>query len=580
MKPDGTSSERALLFEAAPLLDTRVPARWHRRARWRPWTYLLFAAVLVGGVLVAPLVATAVASLTEEDGPANYRAVLADPEIRQALVNNVIWLLLAVLVCAAGLGLALLARNLPPRTRAVLTAALALPAVISPLTAGIAFRLIFDTNPGRGVVNAVLPGQVLFLGPGWIWLVLGSAFVWQWTGVAFLVFQAGLPQVPADLRRVARVLGVGPLRRLRLVEIPALFPTAALAFLIVLTAAARVFDIVLIGAPGAVQSELEVVGLTWWRRQDLGPGRSSALAFLQFAVAAAVALAVLWRLRGELPGRPGGSPPPPPPPSPSATRLAHRVLALAAAVLWAAPFGVLLLTSWRSSEAVATSGPWAGGYGPESYADAFADGTFAEALAGTAVRAVFVVVIVLVAAVLAAYGLTHARVPHHGGRATVVVLTALAVLPPQVIARPLGAVLGQWVGGVVALSVVYAALMLPLAVLVLRNAFATVRAPVVARPLAEGRSAVYEVVLESGPAVVAVAVLAFVLAWNDLVVGLFLSWPAANQVPLVLLQQARQFSTGAGTLAAEAVVASAVPMLLAVLTARVLVRGLTQGVRR
>lgn len=579
MRAGDAPSERALLFAAAPLLDTRVPDRWHRRARWWPWTYLLFAAVLVGGVLVAPLVATAVASLTEKKGPANYPAVIADPEIRQALSNNVIWLLLAVLVCAVGLGLALLARNLPPRTRVVLTAALALPSVISPLTSGIAFRMIFDTYPERGVVNAVLPGQVLFLGPGWIWLVLGLAFVWQWTGVAFLVFQAGLPRVPADLRRVARVLGVGPLRRMRMVEIPALFPTAALAFLIVLTAAARVFDIVLIGAPGAVQSKLEVIGLTWWR-QDLGPGRSSALAFLQFAVAATVALAVLWRLRGEPPGGPGDSPPPSPSPSPLAARLARQVFALAAAVLWMVPFGVLLLTSLRSPDAVAISELWAGRYSSEWYAYAFADGTFVEALANTAVRAVFVVVIVLVAAVLAAYGLTHARVPHRGGQVIVVVLTALAVLPPQAIAQPLSMALGRWAGGVVALSVVYAALVLPLAVLILRNAFAAVRAPVVARPLTEGRSAVYEVVLESAPAVVAVAVLAFVFAWNDLVVGLFLSWPAANHVPLVLLQQARQFSTGAGTLAAEAVVASAVPMLLALLTARVVVRGLTQGVRR
>jgi alpha-glucoside transport system permease protein len=103
---------------------------------------------------------------------------------------------------------------------------------------------------------------------------------------------------------------------------------------------------------------------------------------------------------------------------------------------------------------------------------------------------------------------------------------------------------------------------------------------VVLRPLAEGRSAMFQMTVESGPAVVAVAVLAFVLAWNDLVVGLLLNWPAADQAPLVMLQQARQFSTSAGGLAAQAVVVTAVPVLLLFATGKRLIRGLTQGVRR
>ena len=66
--------------------------------------------------------------------------------------------------------------------------------------------------------------------------------------------------------------------------IPALFPTAALVMLIVLTAAVRVFDLVLVGAPGSIQSEVDVVGLFWWRHSDdLGDGQASALAVLLVA---------------------------------------------------------------------------------------------------------------------------------------------------------------------------------------------------------------------------------------------------------------------------------------------------------
>jgi alpha-glucoside transport system permease protein len=573
------SGEDAFLFEVTPRHDVRVPRKWHlwTRTRARAWGYLLPAAALAGLFLIVPLAATALTGLTSGGGPGHFADILRRGDVWLALRNTAGWLGLSAVVCALGLGLALLYRGLRPWLRRLLLISIALPAVASPLTAGIAFRLIFDVAPERGVLNAVLPHPVLFLGPGWIWLVLGSAFVWQWTGVAFLVFQAGLSRVPGDLLRVARVLGMDPPRVWRLVKIPALFPTAALAFLIVLTAAARVFGLVLVGAPGSMQAAVDVVGLYWWRHQDeLGAGGSSALATLQFAVAAVVALLVLWRLRRELPDRRPLGAAPAPPPAPARGRSAA---AIAMPALWLVPFAILVLTSLRTPVAAATSGFWTGGYGTGSYRDAFGDGSFAAALAHTFRQAIIVVTIVLLAAVPAAYALTHSRLPYRAGRVIVGVATTLAVLPPQVLARPLGEALGGGIGNLAVLGAVYAAMVLPLAVLILRNAFASVPHPVIAR-VAPGRSALPRMMVESGPAIVAVSVLAFVLAWNDLVIGLLLNWPTADQVPLILLQQARQFITSAGQLAAQGTVATAVPAALVLLTGPWLVRGLTLGVRR
>ncbi len=575
------SGDDAFLFEITPRHDTRAPRKWPgwARTRARAWGYLLPAVALAGLVLIVPLAATVLTGLMS--GPGHFAGILRRGDVWLALRNTAGWLGLAAVVCALGLGLALLSQRLRPWLRRLLLISIALPAVASPLTAGIAFRLIFDVAPERGVLNALLPHPVLFLGPGWIWLVLGSAFVWQWTGVAFLVFQAGLSRVPGDLLRVARVLGMDTPRVWRLVKIPALFPTAALAFLIVLTAAARVFGLVLVGAPGSMQAAVDVVGLYWWRHQDeLGAGGSSALATLQFAVAAAVALLVLWRLRRELPDRrPLEAVPAPVPASASASARARSAAAIVMAVLWLVPFAILVLTSLRSPVAAATSGFWTGGYGTGSYRDAFGDGSFAAALSHTFRQAIIVVTIVLLAAVPAAYALTHSRLPYRSGRVIVGVATTLAVLPPQVAARPLGEALGGWVGNLAVLGAVYAAMVLPLAVLILRNAFASVPHHVIGR-VAPGRSALPRMMVESGPAIVAVSVLAFVLAWNDLVIGLLLNWPAADQVPLILLQQSRQFITSAGQLAAQGVVATAVPAALVLLTGPWLVRGLTLGVRR
>ncbi|MFF5209589.1 ABC transporter permease subunit [Streptosporangium sp. NPDC000396] len=570
----------AFLFDVTPHHDMRAPAKWHGQGRWGAWWHLLPAVTLAVVVLLAPLAASIVTSLTRDDGPANYLDVMTDEEIWLALLHNAVWLMLAMAVCALGLGLAWLARDAGPRLRVLLLTVLTLPAVTSPLTAGVAFRLIFDADPHRGMVNALLPDRVLFTGPGWIWLVLGLAFVWQWTGLAFLVFHVGLANVPADLLRVGRVFGAGRLRRLRTVVMPALFPTAALVMLIVLTAAVRVFDLVLVGAPGSIQSEVDVAGLFWWRRRDdLGDGRASALAVVLSAMAAAVVLLVLWRLRRDWPET-GQRRERPHTPTARRPRWPLRVMSAVITVAWAFPFAVLVLTSFRAPDAVATSGWWTGGYGLGSYGEALDGGFFAGALSSTAQRGLLVAAVVLLTAMPAAYALTHERLPRRTRRVVAAVAVVLAVLPPQVLAVPLGKVLGASLGSIVILGFVHAALMLPLGVLLLRNAFMSVPRPVVLRPLAEGRSAMVQVMVESGPAVVTVAVMSFVLVWNDLVVGLLLNWPAADQAPLALLQQARYFATSAGGLAAQGVMMTAVPALLLAATGRWLVRGLTQGVRR
>ncbi|WP_326822197.1 hypothetical protein [Streptosporangium sp. NBC_01756] len=569
-----------LLFDVTPHHDMRTPAKSDGHGFWGIRWPLLPAVLLATAVLLAPLVATVVTSVIQDAGPANYWHVLTDEEVWQALLHNAGWLMLALVVCALGFGLAWLARDAGPRLRVLLLTVLGLPSVTSPLTAGVAFRLIFDTDPHRGVVNALLPDRVLFIGPGWIWLVLGLAFVWQWTGLAFLVFHVGLANISANLLRVGRVFGAGRLRRMRTVVIPALFPTAALVMLIVLTAAVRVFDLVLVGAPGAVQSKVDVVGLFWWRHRDvLGDGQASALAVLLSALAVTVALLVLWRLRRDWPET-GQRWQERRPPVTGRPRWPLRVMSAVVTVLWAFPFVVLLLTSFRDPVAAATSGWWTGGYGLDSYGEALGDGSFAGALGATALRALLVAVVVVAVAMPAAYALTHERLSRRARRIVTAVAVVLAVLPPQVLAVPLGKVLGTSLGNVVVLGSVHAALVLPLGVLLLRNAFMSVPRPAVLRPFTEGRSAMTQVLAESGPAVVAVAVLSSVLVWNDLVIGLLLNWPAADQAPLLLLQQARYFTTSAGGLAAQGVMMTAVPALLLLGTGRWLVRGLTQGVHR
>jgi alpha-glucoside transport system permease protein len=590
------------IFEIAPREAINPPMRRHSPAHWRAVVVLLPALTLTGAVLVVPLVVTVVESFAAGGGALhNYEALARDSSVRHAIVNSLRWLVFAPVVCLAGLALSWPGRR--RRTGRVVIAVLAAPVAVSALVTGAAFRLLFA--PQSGTATAVF-GGVTFLGPGWIWVVLGLAFTWQWLGLAVVVFRASVAEMPWDLLRVARAFGAGRFRQARAVALPALLPVGALMLIIVLVAAARVFELVLAAAPGAIQDQVDVVGVHLWRFGPLlGTGESAALAVVLFLFVAIVALAGLWGLRREWPaGRPAGisAKPPVGRPAEASEELPDRRPAEVseelpagrpwglwafgglAVVVWAVPLVVLLLTSLHSPRAAAAAGWWSGGWGWGSYQAAFADGMLLSTLGSTAVRALVAAALLVVLAAPAAYALAWGGLPRPVVRALVAAATVLAVLPPQVIATPLGTVLDnlQLLGAATPLILVHVAFGVPLAILLLRGAFASVSRDLVsARQLDPVRgSALFAVITRCWPALLTVAVFEIVLVWNDLVIGLLFGGTEAGSVTLVMFEQVRQFATSAGPLAADAVVITLPPLILVLATGRWLLRGLAEGVQR
>jgi alpha-glucoside transport system permease protein len=404
-----------------------------------------------------------------------------------------------------------------------------------------------------------------------------------------VVFAAGLRAVPTDRLRMARAAGVGPLTRLGRVLLPALRPVVAVVLLTLLVAAARVFDLVLVAVPGSVQESADVVGLQWLRRQDdLAEGRRAALVVLLslFLAAAALLAAAGGSSRRSL-AVPAPGDPDPAPPRRRRWRWALRVAGVAALALWLVPFLVLVATSLHGPAHAAVAGWWSGRLSVlsvQSYADAFASGELGGALLGTAARATLATAGLLLLALPAAYALAWGGLRRRSARRLAALLAVLAVLPVQVYAGPLGSALGgaRWLGAPTVLAAVHAAIGVPFAVLLLRGAFATVPLGEVTRERLDGGEwqAATAVCSARWESVVAVAVLEFVLVWNDLVVGLLLGGPGSRLVTLALLGEARQFATNSATLAAGAVVVTVVPLLLVLATGRWLIRGLAAGVAR
>jgi alpha-glucoside transport system permease protein len=85
----------------------------------------------------------------------NYIRMFTAPETRQAIRNNVVWVVAApAIVTTLGLLFAVMTERIGRAT--ALKIILFMPMAISFLAAGVTFRLVYDENPDRGALNAAV----------------------------------------------------------------------------------------------------------------------------------------------------------------------------------------------------------------------------------------------------------------------------------------------------------------------------------------------------------------------------------------------------------------------------------------
>ncbi|WP_067893456.1 hypothetical protein [Nocardia vaccinii] len=148
---------------------------------------------------------------------------------------------------------------------------LIVPFGVSAFVAGLAWRLIFEpiVDPVTNV------GFQAFLYA----LMLGAAFAWIWFGALFVLLRAAAASIDSDpVRRAYLERRTGVRRYWRLVVM--LNPVIMIAGLVVTVAAARVFDIILVGVPGPQQYTLDSVTVHWWHLpSDTAADHVAAAAF-------------------------------------------------------------------------------------------------------------------------------------------------------------------------------------------------------------------------------------------------------------------------------------------------------------
>ncbi|MGD9484552.1 ABC transporter permease subunit [Streptomyces sp. TRM70308] len=134
--------------------------RAQRRKRLVAWVFVLPAALLLGALVVYPVLFSIGRSLFDATGTrfvgvGNYTEMFQDPATLQAIRNSTLWVVVApVLLTGLGLVLAVLTEKI--RWATAFKLLLFLPMAVSFLAAGIIFRLAYEHDPDKGVLNAAV----------------------------------------------------------------------------------------------------------------------------------------------------------------------------------------------------------------------------------------------------------------------------------------------------------------------------------------------------------------------------------------------------------------------------------------
>jgi raffinose/stachyose/melibiose transport system permease protein len=292
------------------------PARTRSRGGPRrvPLYWILPALILIVGARYAPTVAGGWYAFTDWDGISasasfigldNFREILDDPSARGALQHTLL-LAFSYVVAVNVIGLALaLALNRTLKSRNFVRALFFAPVVMSPLAVSYVGQYIFgfDGPLNKGLAAVGLEEwQRAWLGdPTWaIWTIF-VVLVWQFAGLAMVMYLAGLQGIPDELDEAAAVDGASPFRRFRKITLPLLAPAITVSVTLSTIFGLGVFDQVLALTGGGPVDATETLS-TQIYKQTFAFGRygfGTAYALVLTVLITVIAFAQLVILRSR-----------------------------------------------------------------------------------------------------------------------------------------------------------------------------------------------------------------------------------------------------------------------------------------
>ena len=226
----------------------------------RPIAILIFlgpALLLLLAGLVIPGIRTVLFSFMNPDsngwvGLANYRWMLADPNVKIIMLNTILWVVVVPIFTAA-LGLLLAVMLDRTKHESIPKSLLFMPMAISFVGASIIFKFVYQySKPGDAQIG-LLSTIVKFFGmtpKDWMLskplnsFLLMIIYVWTQMGFGMVILSAAIKGVPADIVEASALDGAHGWRLFRNITFPMVKGTFIVVLATGVVGALKVFDIV------------------------------------------------------------------------------------------------------------------------------------------------------------------------------------------------------------------------------------------------------------------------------------------------------------------------------------------------
>ncbi|MDD9267369.1 carbohydrate ABC transporter permease [Paenibacillus sp. GCM10023248] len=220
--------------------------------------YLFVAPFFIGfGIFgLIPILYTFYLSFTKWDGftdpiyigVANYTRLLHDTYFYQTIGNTlIIWLMSIIPQLTIALILAIVLNEKFIRGKHFYRAVYYFPHIITPITLGVMFSLMFDWQTGS--VNKVLMDLGIvdqpvnwFSSPWWSRAIVSGVICWQYFGFNLIVFIAGLQSISDEVYEAAKMDGAGKWKSTLNITLPMLRPVFLFTFITSVIGGLQLFD--------------------------------------------------------------------------------------------------------------------------------------------------------------------------------------------------------------------------------------------------------------------------------------------------------------------------------------------------
>ena len=303
-----------LLYWILNKLVETLPGKWEERLK--PWVFIGPAVAAIGLFLVYPAIRTFILSFANAQSTAwvgleNYTDLLSSEAFRQTLYNTLLWIAVVPAVTVAlGLGVAVLADRLGPRSEKLSKSIIFLPMAISGVGQATIWRFIYEARPEGepqiGLQNAVW--TALGFDPvAWLQVdtlhfnsfLLMIILIWAQVGFSMVLLSAAVKGVPVDTLEAARIDGANERQIFFRVIVPQIWGTVITVFITVLISVMKIFDVVYVMTNGNFNTDVIAVNFFNELFRNGNNGRASAIVVMLMIAVLPVIIYQVRHFRAE-----------------------------------------------------------------------------------------------------------------------------------------------------------------------------------------------------------------------------------------------------------------------------------------